>query len=102
MLAGPSHSLTTMKSVVRCSPPSMHAKQPRSRSSVSSTSPPSRTRTQHLFGTSPYQTAPSASRSEEHTSELQSRPHLVCRLLLEKKKDPVSAPSVKTNADGDK
>src|SRR6266498_4381568 len=28
------------------------------------------------------------SRSEEHTSELQSRPHLVCRLLLEKKKQP--------------
>src|SRR3989442_13749871 len=28
----------------------------------------------------------SRSRSEEHTSELQSRPHLVCRLLLEKKK----------------
>src|SRR3989449_6505729 len=27
-----------------------------------------------------------ASRSEEHTSELQSRLHLVCRLLLEKKK----------------
>src|SRR5690554_7651340 len=27
-----------------------------------------------------------AERSEEHTSELQSRPHLVCRLLLEKKK----------------
>src|SRR5690554_7202937 len=27
-----------------------------------------------------------ALRSEEHTSELQSRPHLVCRLLLEKKK----------------
>src|SRR5438876_4047179 len=33
--------------------------------------------------------APSrASRSEEHTSELQSPVHLVCRLLLEKKKDP--------------
>src|SRR5690554_7312364 len=32
-------------------------------------------------------TSPSspAARSEEHTSELQSRPHLVCRLLLEKK-----------------
>src|SRR3989442_10667500 len=29
---------------------------------------------------------PVAMRSEEHTSELQSRPHLVCRLLLEKKK----------------
>src|SRR3989442_10668009 len=28
----------------------------------------------------------SSVRSEEHTSELQSRPHLVCRLLLEKKK----------------
>src|SRR5690554_7776368 len=27
----------------------------------------------------------SKKRSEEHTSELQSRPHLVCRLLLEKK-----------------
>src|SRR5436305_11770062 len=29
---------------------------------------------------------PLGARSEEHTSELQSRPHLVCRLLLEKKK----------------
>src|SRR2546429_5347578 len=29
----------------------------------------------------------SARRSEEHTSELQSRLHLVCRLLLEKKKN---------------
>src|ERR1041385_9291162 len=30
--------------------------------------------------------SPCRSRSEEHTSELQSRLHLVCRLLLEKKK----------------
>src|SRR3989442_7103176 len=30
-----------------------------------------------------------AERSEEHTSELQSRPHLVCRLLLEKKKNRI-------------
>src|SRR3989442_10089713 len=30
-------------------------------------------------------------RSEEHTSELQSRPHLVCRLLLEKKKKSLDA-----------
>src|SRR3989442_11779755 len=29
-------------------------------------------------------------RSEEHTSELQSRPHLVCRLLLEKKKNSIT------------
>src|SRR3989304_201044 len=36
-----------------------------------------------------------AGRSEEHTSELQSRLHLVCRLLLEKKKKN------KPNASGD-
>src|SRR2546422_2541339 len=33
-----------------------------------------------------YPTQRRATRSEEHTSELQSRLHLVCRLLLEKKK----------------
>src|SRR5690554_7633432 len=34
-----------------------------------------------------------AERSEEHTSELQSRPHLVCSLLLEKKKKTPAPPS---------
>src|SRR5262245_12993593 len=34
-------------------------------------------------------TDPRDDRSEEHTSELQSLRHLVCRLLLEKKKDPL-------------
>src|SRR2546429_6634522 len=34
------------------------------------------------------------SRSEEHTSELQSRLHLVCRLLLEKKKTPRELPTI--------
>src|SRR3989449_4828354 len=40
-------------------------------------------------------------RSEEHTSELQSRLHLVCRLLLEKKKYPprLARKSPKTNFD---
>src|SRR2546422_7362001 len=38
-----------------------------------------------LIGRQPVYT-PLSSRSEEHTSELQSRLHLVCRLLLEKKK----------------
>src|SRR3712207_7363027 len=33
-----------------------------------------------------YTSAPASRRSEEHTSELQSRQYLVCRLLLEKKK----------------
>src|SRR3712207_8498328 len=37
------------------------------------------------WSTSP-RTRTSAARSEEHTSELQSRQYLVCRLLLEKKK----------------
>src|SRR3989440_8553662 len=34
-----------------------------------------------------------STRSEEHTSELQSRSDLVCRLLLEKKKKKLGAPS---------
>src|SRR3989442_11295124 len=34
-------------------------------------------------------------RSEEHTSELQSRPHLVCRLLLEKKKNNIFYKSIR-------
>src|SRR3712207_7485678 len=41
---------------------------------------------------------PDVARSEEHTSELQSRQYLVCRLLLEKKNNPIiklaSTPSV--------
>src|SRR2546429_837692 len=37
-------------------------------------------------GNQTYVYLPDATRSEEHTSELQSRLHLVCRLLLEKKK----------------
>src|SRR2546422_7830433 len=37
------------------------------------------------------QIGPALERSEEHTSELQSRLHLVCRLLLEKKKSPTRA-----------
>src|SRR2546429_6711764 len=46
---------------------------------------------QRLWGGHAGDTSPSAPfankyRSEEHTSELQSRLHLVCRLLLEKKK----------------
>src|SRR3712207_8153688 len=39
-------------------------------------------------GAGPRASKPSTRRSEEHTSELQSRQYLVCRLLLEKKKNP--------------
>src|SRR5438309_9042482 len=50
------------------------ARQPRNRETLSGKSPtPSKGRT-------------TTRRSEEHTSELQSQFHLVCRLLLEKKK----------------
>src|SRR2546422_9014234 len=55
----PSESQTVMASTGQAS----HARSKRSRSTTSG-----------------------ATRSEEHTSELQSRLHLVCRLLLEKKK----------------
>src|SRR5207244_11783801 len=44
----------------------------------------------HLLGREPHQLARAddgGGRSEEHTSELQSPDHLVCRLLLEKKKN---------------
>src|SRR5437899_7326800 len=43
---------------------------------------------------------PGQARSEEHTSELQSLRHLVCRLLLEKKKQPARAsPAQGTSAE---
>src|SRR6266568_6025483 len=45
-----------------------------------------------LCSGSPCMRASSADRSEEHTSELQSQFHLVCRLLLEKKKNNTQAP----------
>src|SRR3712207_8022203 len=40
---------------------------------------------------------PHAGRSEEHTSELQSRQYLVCRLLLEKKKTPSNSNDTHTS-----
>src|SRR5207249_11493086 len=43
-------------------------------------------RTSYLQSDSDYTAKPPPDRSEEHTSELQSRFDLVCRLLLEKKK----------------
>src|SRR3989442_7183065 len=47
---------------------------------------PARTSPRSARGPSASREAIASTRSEEHTSELQSRPHLVCRLLLEKKK----------------
>src|SRR5258707_10226888 len=42
-------------------------------------------------------TGRAAGRSEEHTSELQSRQYLVCRLLLEKKKKTRSVSKARSN-----
>src|SRR2546422_7796345 len=55
----------------------------RSAGERSSASAPTRSRRSEFAGRS---RTSGSSRSEEHTSELQSRLHLVCRLLLEKKK----------------
>src|SRR2546422_7270269 len=57
------------------------ARPPRTRSSTSRTDSP---RSTASFARADVE------RSEEHTSELQSRLHLVCRLLLEKKKHTTS------------
>src|SRR5947209_17360638 len=43
-----------------------------------------------LIFVAPRKSAPRSARSEEHTSELQSRQYLVCRLLLEKKKTKIT------------
>src|SRR3712207_8609377 len=47
------------------------------------------------FGSIGHWDSPAYHRSEEHTSELQSRQYLVCRLLLEKKKQSNHYPSLR-------
>src|SRR3712207_7366105 len=64
----------------------MPAAPPTSRASSPWATAPQRGRPPRS-GTSASSTGPTRSRSEEHTSELQSRQYLVCRLLLEKTKD---------------
>src|SRR3712207_7031846 len=53
--------------------------------------PPRATSTTDSCGWKPTRYGSAAARSEEHTSELQSRQYLVCRLLLEKKKGGLPA-----------
>src|SRR3712207_8405393 len=48
--------------------------------------PPKENRSRTNHSPTRYEATGIATRSEEHTSELQSRQYLVCRLLLEKKK----------------
>src|SRR5215208_519905 len=63
---------------------------PASTSSASSSSSRGRFRSSGRRAATNGSRWPTSARSEEHTSELQSRGHLVCRLLLEKKKKPSS------------
>src|SRR5690625_5772479 len=82
-------------STTRCSPDSPPSARRRFYGSRSA-APPTSTNSPVVRGSRPsccsHRLRPSseglgwATRSEEHTSELQSRGHLVCRLLLEKKK----------------
>src|SRR5436853_3544627 len=79
----PRSTLFPYTTLFRSSKMSSTAARPRTRSpSFSMISPPS-TRAPSSM---PSMVPQSYSRSEEHTSELQSLRHLVCRLLLEKKK----------------
>src|SRR3712207_8271112 len=61
-----------------------HAAAPGRRDDLRGARRPGRLRRRRPAG--PHE-APALRRSEEHTSELQSRQYLVCRLLLEKKKE---------------
>src|SRR3989442_10770017 len=70
------------------------SRRPRSSTTLSWNLPPP-----SVSAVSGPKTALTLGRSEEHTSELQSRPHLVCRLLLEKKKkhDEAQTPQQQAN-----
>src|SRR5205814_7352309 len=61
-----------------CRAPRVRSRQPRS----------PRLRARHVSSPRPASCRGERPRSEEHTSELQSLRHLVCRLLLEKKNNP--------------
>src|SRR3712207_8189915 len=80
---------TTLFRSTRCSAASTRRASPaRSTRSASSSSPSPRGARPPRAG------ARGSTRSEEHTSELQSRQYLVCRLLLEKKKILSTTPLV--------
>src|SRR2546429_1532607 len=87
----PRSTLFPYTPLFRSTPPSSSRRRPRSsRTSVRVRSPPRHD--DHLGCRASLR--PVTERSEEHTSELQSRLHLVCRLLLEKKnlQAPTEAP----------
>src|SRR4051812_49787751 len=82
--ATPTVESTPPPSMIRCVGPQSVTSCPNSRCQTSSSGKPT-----------------SANRSEEHTSELQSHVNLVCRLLLEKKKNEIRQHRTKTHAADD-
>src|SRR5690349_23179921 len=87
----PRSTLFPYTTLFRSDPPPIRSEPWRRRTSTpSDCSTPSRRRS--TTSVPPRSAGPAGgSRSEEHTSELQSRRDLVCRLLLEKKKNEISA-----------
>src|SRR5437870_5957998 len=91
----PSGTWTIPRSTLRCAATHVRSSSPkRTRPRRGATRPETTRRVVDLPAAlaptsatiSPGPTSSETARSEEHTSELQSRGHLVCRLLLEKKK----------------
>src|SRR5438477_7130058 len=64
---------------------------------TAATCPASSARSSRTTGRGYTTPRPRCSRSEEHTSELQSHVNLVCRLLLEKKKHTTKTPPVRSH-----
>src|SRR2546430_8289740 len=83
---------TLSRSPWRRRPAARAARAPDRRPLRCDTSPPA-ARTRRGVRSSP----PPADRSEEHTSELQSQSNLVCRLLLEKKKESDATTDAREN-----
>src|SRR2546422_5929833 len=91
-LWGP-RSSTLLRSAANTSP-ARHVRPGRATSKASSESSTPRLRSFPTFSSRVSTAAGCGTRSEEHTSELQSRLHLVCRLLLEKKNQLEDPPQV--------
>src|SRR2546430_4261109 len=82
----PRSTLFSYTTLFRSAPLSMISSESRTISGFRRNSTPSAPTENRNAATARYQ-ATSGPRSEEHTSELQSQSNLVCRLLLEKKKE---------------
>src|SRR5690625_5654956 len=86
----PSSTLFPYTTLFRSSPPQVHTLKVQTRFRIRHCRNVSNSNNFNLFFLTRRFLRSIFCRSEEHTSELQSRGHLVCRLLLEKKKKKVN------------